>query len=61
MSADFGQQRRRKRMAELFPTLLAIDHARHLRRWMRPQRRGVSLWFWPARAQVLPQPLGWSG
>lgn len=60
VSADFGQRSADEtRMAELFPTLLAIDHARrHLRRWMRPQRRGVSPWFWPARAQVLPQPLG---
>ena len=60
VSADFGQRSAHEtRLLELFPSLEAIRHARrHLWRWMRPQRRPVSLWFQPARAQVIHQPLG---
>ena len=36
-----------------------IKHARrHLRRWMRPQRRSVNLSFLPARGEVRYSPLG---
>jgi coniferyl-aldehyde dehydrogenase len=46
-------------MAECWPSLEEIKGAlRHGRRWMRPRRAGVSRWFLPARAQLLPQPLG---
>ncbi len=31
---------------------------RHLRRWMKPERRSTSLWFLPGRSAVVPQPLG---
>ncbi|WP_434627009.1 coniferyl aldehyde dehydrogenase [Chromobacterium sp. CV08] len=60
VSLDFGQRSSvETRLAELFPSLEAVRHARrHLNRWMRPQRRGVSIWFQPAGASVLPQPLG---
>ncbi|WP_241499357.1 hypothetical protein [Chromobacterium sphagni] len=60
---DFGQRSAvETRLAELFPSLEAIRHARrHLRGWMQPQGRKVSLWFMPAAASVLPQPLGWRG
>ena len=34
---------------------------RHLRRWMKPERRGVSLWFQPGRARIFAQPLGVAG
>ncbi|WP_301102980.1 coniferyl aldehyde dehydrogenase [Propionivibrio sp.] len=57
---DFGHRSLAEtRLLELFPCYAAISHALgHLHRWMRPQRRGVSLWFQPARAEVRFQPLG---
>ncbi|MBI4742550.1 MAG: coniferyl aldehyde dehydrogenase [Betaproteobacteria bacterium] len=57
---DFGQRSPAEtRLLELFPSHEAIRHARRrLRGWMRPQRRGVSLWFQPGRAEVRYQPLG---
>ncbi|MBI4757340.1 MAG: aldehyde dehydrogenase family protein, partial [Betaproteobacteria bacterium] len=60
ISADFGHRSRDEtRLLELFPSLEAVRHARrHLGRWMRTQRRPVSLWFQPAGARVMPQPLG---
>ena len=63
VSEDFGHRSEMEtRVAELFPSLEAMRHARrHLRRWMRPQRRGVSWWFRPARNRVMAQPLGVAG
>lgn len=60
INADFGHRSSvETRLAEVFPALEGVRHARrHLRGWMRPQRRSVSVWFMPARARVLPQPLG---
>ncbi|WP_374683645.1 coniferyl aldehyde dehydrogenase [Accumulibacter sp.] len=60
VSRDFGYRSPGEtRLLELFPSYEAIRHARrHLRRWMRPQRRAVSLWFQPGRAEVRYQPLG---
>jgi len=57
---DFGQRSPvETRLAELFPALAAIRHARrHLKRWMKPQNRGVSVWFRPAQNFVMPQALG---
>ncbi len=44
---------------EVFPALEAIKHNRkHLHRWMKPKKHGVSIWFKPARAFTVPQPLG---
>ncbi|MFC3532259.1 coniferyl aldehyde dehydrogenase [Vogesella facilis] len=63
LNADFGcRSAVETRLAELFPALEGIRLARRrLKGWMRPQRRGVSLWFWPGRAAVQPQPLGVAG
>ena len=61
ISADYGHRSRHETLlAEIFPALDGIDHViRHLRRWMRPQRRGVDLRnFFGARNRVIPQPLG---
>ena len=60
VSRDFGHRSPAEtRLLELFPSYEAIRYARrHLRRWMRPQRRSVSLWFQPGRAEVRYQPLG---
>ena len=60
VNADFGQRSPfETRVLELFPVLQAIKHAnRHVARWMKHQRRSPSLWFWPARTQVIFQPMG---
>lgn len=60
VDADFdGRSTVETRLAELFPALQGIRHARRrLKGWMRRQRRPLSPWFWPASAWVEPQPLG---
>jgi acyl-CoA reductase-like NAD-dependent aldehyde dehydrogenase len=60
IDADFGQRCAQEvDLSELFLTIDAIRAAlRHGRRWMKPERRRVGLWMLPARAQVVPQPLG---
>ncbi|HWP13878.1 MAG TPA: coniferyl aldehyde dehydrogenase [Ramlibacter sp.] len=61
ISADYGHRSRHETLlAEIFPVIDGIDHvARHLRRWMKPQRRAVDLRnFFGARNRVIPQPLG---
>lgn len=58
---DFGHRSRHETlMSDIMPTLLGLDHAiRHLRCWMKPQRRRVDWRLFPlARNRVLPQPLG---
>jgi coniferyl-aldehyde dehydrogenase len=46
-------------LAEVWPSLEETKTAlRHGERWMAPRRAGVSKWFLPASAQVVPQPLG---
>lgn len=60
LAADFGARGREETLvAELLATLNELRHARRrLRRWARPRRVGVALPFWPARAWIVPQPLG---
>ena len=61
VNRDYGSRSRHETLfAELVPVLDGIRHARrHLRKWMRPQRRGVDLLLFPgARNRVVPQPLG---
>jgi coniferyl-aldehyde dehydrogenase len=61
VNADYGNRSRHETLfGELVPVLDGIKHAlKHLRRWMRPQRRAVDLLLFPgARNRVLPQPLG---
>lgn len=57
---DFGHRSAHEtQLLELFPSLEAVKHARrHLKQWMRPERRPVTLWFQPGRARVMHQPLG---
>lgn len=57
---DFVHRSREEtQMAELFPLREGIRYAKQqLRSWMRPQKRRVSHWFWPAQNRVFPQPLG---
>lgn len=60
ISADFGHRSPHEtRLLELFPCLEGVRHSRrHLRRWMRAERRPTGRWFQPGRSSVLPQPLG---
>src|SRR5690554_3484557 len=60
ISADFGHRSVDETyLAEVLPSLEAIDYAcKHLKRWMKPSRRSVSLAFQPASAKVVYQPLG---
>jgi coniferyl-aldehyde dehydrogenase len=46
-------------LAEVVPTLMMVRSAlANLRAWMRPERRGSSIQFWPARNEVHRQPKG---
>ncbi len=60
MNADFGQRARAEvLLAEIVTVKEEIDVAlRHGARWMKPKRRATGKWLWPARARVVPQPLG---
>ena len=60
ISEDFGHRPEAEtQVLELFPSIEAARYARrHLGRWMRPERRHVSIWFLPGKAEVRHQPLG---
>ncbi len=46
-------------IAELFPSIAEIGAAlRGGRRWMKPRSAWVSKWFLPARAWIMPRPVG---
>lgn len=57
---DFGMRPAiETELAEVWPSLEETRAVlRHGRSWMKPRRAGVSRWFLPARARVVPQPLG---
>jgi coniferyl-aldehyde dehydrogenase len=60
INADFGHRSvHETKILEIFPALQAAKHARaHVAKWMRPERKSVSVWFLPGRARVVKQPLG---
>lgn len=60
ISADFGHRSTHETLISDGMTVLGeIDHLlKHLRRWTQPQRVGVGWKFWPARAEVRPEPVG---
>ncbi len=60
VAQDFGSRSVcETRLIDVFPTVSGISHTRRaLKRWMRPQRRHVSLWFAGAANRVLPQAKG---
>ncbi len=60
IDADFGGRPGiETELLEIWPSLEETKIAlRHGKGWMKPRRAGVSKWFLPAGAQVLPQPLG---
>jgi coniferyl-aldehyde dehydrogenase len=63
ISADFGcRVPDETRLMEITPLMNALRHTRsHLRRWMRPARRPISVIFQPGSGRVVPQPLGLVG
>jgi coniferyl-aldehyde dehydrogenase len=60
ISADFGHRSATETLiAETLLVLNEIRHAaRHLKRWMAPQRVSTALQFIPAKNRLIPQPLG---
>src|SRR5919204_1329027 len=60
ITADFGHRAvEESMMAELFTSVDGIrDARRRLRKWMRPQRRHVSVLFATGSNRVIPQPKG---
>jgi acyl-CoA reductase-like NAD-dependent aldehyde dehydrogenase len=57
---DFGHRSlQESEMVEFFPSLEGLHHAiKHGKAWMKPRARSVSMYFTPASAQLMPQPLG---
>jgi len=60
ISADFGQRSvHETRLLEIGPLIASLRHTmRHLKGWMKPQKRGSSLEFALVRNKVVFQPLG---
>jgi aldehyde dehydrogenase (NAD+)/coniferyl-aldehyde dehydrogenase len=60
IAADFGMRAAEEtELLEQFTCQEGIAHAlRHLRRWMRTERRPVAWWSLPGRARLMRQPLG---
>ncbi|PVZ89861.1 coniferyl-aldehyde dehydrogenase [Serratia sp. S1B] len=60
ISADFGHRSADEtRLVEILPSVMGIQHTlKHLKTWMKPSRRQVSILFQPAQAYVMYQPLG---
>ena len=60
ISKDFGNRAHQEtQLIELFLSIDGIRYARKkLKKWMKPQRRSVSIWFAGAQNKVLPQPKG---
>jgi coniferyl-aldehyde dehydrogenase len=60
LDADFGGRSRMEiLLSEIFVALNAVRHARRrVARWMAPRPRDIEWQLQPARAYVMPQPLG---
>lgn len=60
ISRDFGNRAiEESKLLELFLSIDGFRYCRkHLKKWMKPQRRGVSIWFAGAGNKVIPQPKG---
>jgi coniferyl-aldehyde dehydrogenase len=60
ISADFGHRSKTETViAEIMMVLGEIKHAaKHLKKWMAPQRIATTLQFAPAKNRLIPQPLG---
>ncbi len=60
IEADFGcRSNDESLLADVIPVMMQIDYTlKHLRQWMKPERRSVSLLFQPAKAGIIYQPVG---
>ena len=60
IDADFGGRPGiETAFAEVFPSVSEVKAAlRHGKSWMQPRAAAVSKWFLPARAQIVPRPVG---
>ncbi|MFZ1294300.1 MAG: coniferyl aldehyde dehydrogenase, partial [Pseudomonadales bacterium] len=61
ISADYGNRSRHETLfAEIFTAIDGVNHTlRHLKKWMKPQRRPVDIRnFAGASNRLIPQPLG---
>jgi len=60
LSKDFGcRSVDDSKMADLMPVILSINYTiKHIKKWMKPSKRHVSVLFQPAKAFVMYQPLG---
>lgn len=60
ISADFNQRSTDEtRLMEIMPSLSAIKYClKHLKKWLKPEKRKISLTFKPSRGYVMYQPLG---
>lgn len=60
IAQDFGHRSAEEtKILEVFPVLDGLRHTlRHLRKWMKPQRREVSIIFATGSNRVIPQPKG---
>ena len=60
ISEDFGHRSlHESEMVEFFPSLEGIHHAlSHGKNWMKPRSKQVGMYFIPASAKLMPQPLG---
>jgi len=60
ISADFGHRSVDETMlADILPVVMSIDHViKHLRQWMKSEKREVSWLYQPATNRVVYQPLG---
>ncbi|MBD2749065.1 coniferyl aldehyde dehydrogenase [Microvirga sp. BT688] len=60
IAADFGHRSPHEtKLADLYPVIAALRHARkNFRRWMKPRRRPIQWMFQPGTGHTLYQPLG---
>ncbi|MBB1466470.1 coniferyl aldehyde dehydrogenase [Vibrio sp. SG41-7] len=60
LSEDYGQRAKYDSLiSDITPSLHLIDYNRkHLKKWMKPSRRGAGLMLQPAKVRVHYQPLG---
>ncbi|MFJ4962960.1 Aldehyde dehydrogenase [Streptomyces sp. ADI96-02] len=57
--SDLHKSAGEAQLTEISVVLAEINHTlRHLRRWARPRRGPVPAALWPARARLVPEPLG---
>lgn len=60
ISSDFGHRSQHETdLLEIFPSLESIRFTKKsLKSWMKPQKRRTGRYFFPAKAEIMQQPLG---